>query len=147
MKLKHQRRQKRQGKLPGLMLAVVGVSSLLLVGGAAKAYAFGRDADGSRPQARHQEIGTTQRDTLNPPRDAVDWRSFKVTDDKPVSVVVRHKPEAISLNVELVDASGQTVASAKSVRGAATLSATLKPGLYYISVSAGQGVSYSIAIQ
>lgn len=128
-------------------VCLIGASTLMLWGGARSAQAYGRDADGTRHQARNQALGSTQRDTLNPPSDGVDWRSFKVTAPKNVTISVRHKPESANVQVTIVDSTGATVASGSSNRGAVSVSSQLKSGLYYISVSSNQGVSYSITVQ
>lgn len=128
-------------------VCLIGASTLLLISGASKAQAYGRDADGTRHQARNQALGSTQRDTLNPPSDGVDWRSFKVTAPKNITVSLRHKPEAAKVTVTIVDSTGATVASGSSSRGAVSVTSLLKSGLYYISVSSNQGVSYSITVQ
>ena len=126
--------------LAGTLVGGVLLSSSLAIGEA-------RDADGSRLQARSIKLSSTQRDTLLPPRDSVDWRSFKVTTDGAVLISVSHKPASASVQVSLTDARGSQLGSSSSSNGTASIRKTLKPGVYYISVSSSDKVSYSISVK
>ena len=114
---------------------------------ASPALAESRDADGSRLQARSIALGSTQRDTLSPPRDNTDWLSFKVPAGANVTISLNHKPETASVQLSLTDARGQSVASSTSQRGAASLRQRLEPGIYYLSISSNTNVSYSVTVQ
>lgn len=133
------------GKRGGLLLVGVLMGGVLLFSSLAVGEA--RDADGSRLQARSIKLSSTQRDTLLPPRDSVDWRSFKVTADGSILISVSHKPAKASVRVSLTDARGSQLGSASSSSGSASIRKTLKPGVYYVSVSSGDKVSYSISVK
>ncbi len=126
------------------VLSVLAIGALCVVGGA-EVEANARDADGSRMQARAMKLGQTQKDTLMPPRDRVDWRSFKLDKAQSVSVSVKGKPASATVRVELTDSRGSSVQSTSFSGGSATLNADLEPGVYYVSVSASARVSYSIS--
>ena len=121
------------------MLATLALCAPLVV-------AEARDADGSRLQASSVSLGSSSRDTLSPPHDRADWRSFKVKATQRVSLSVSSKPAKASVQLSLLDARGNRVASASSADGAASLSSSLEPGLYYVAVSASEKVSYSLNV-
>ncbi len=123
--------------ISGTLLSLVVVTS---------AFAQGRDADGSRLQAKTIKMSSTQRDTLLPPRDRIDWRSIKVASNTKVTFSVKHKPIKASVKLLLTDARGNQVATASSSKGSAAISQTLKPGVYYIAVSSSAKVSYSLSV-
>ncbi len=126
-------------------LAVFVGAGLLL--GASSATANARDSDGSRLQASSMSLGSTKRDTLVPPRDRADWRSFKVTSKGNVSISLTHKPAKATVSVALTDARGKSVTSASSNKGSASIRQPLSPGIYYVSVSSGSKVSYSLTVK
>ena len=105
-----------------------------------------RDADGSRLQARHCSLGDTINDSLSPPRDSVDWRSFRVTEGKRVSVTLTHKPVKGRVTLTLVSSAGGELGRSTSRSGSASLQ-QLKPGVYYVSVASGQSVKYSLSVR
>ena len=115
----------------GVALFVAGS----VMGGTTHVEANARDADGSRMQARAIKLGTTQRDTLRPPSDRVDWRSVKLSKATRLSVTVSHKGDN-AVQLRLTDSRGQAKGSATSRKGRGAVSASLEPGIYYISVSA-----------
>ncbi len=106
-----------------------------------------RDADGSRLQARHVTLGDTIKDSLNPPRDRVDWRSFRVTDGKTVRLSLSHQPVKGRVTLTLVSSAGGELGRATSREGAASLAQKLKPGVYYVSVASGKRVKYSLSVR
>lgn len=136
--------QKTYTKWFGGLLMVVLLTSAI---GALDAMAFGRDTDGSRMQARHVSLGSTIRDNLMPPKDRVDWRAFKVTRAKSVTIAGQHKPAGARMVIALVNSRGQQVASATSNGGKVTLSQMLKPGVYYFSVSSDARMSYRLNVR
>ncbi len=111
------------------------------------ASSFARDADGSRMKARPQAIGTTQKDRIMPPRDRVDWRSFRVTKKQRITISVRHSAKSGPVQVSLTSSQGAELQSATSTQGGATLSTQLKPGIYYVAVSARRPSAYSITLR
>lgn len=126
-----------------LTAAIVGAT----LGVAAQGFAGARDADGSRMQARSMKVGSTQRDSLMPPRDRVDWRSFKLSQGKGVSIAINHKPPKAAVAVRLTDSRGQELGVARTRGGRAVLTRRLEPGIYYISVSSRARVSYSLSLK
>lgn len=109
--------------------------------------AMGRDADGSRMQARELALGGTDSDTLSPPSDAVDWRYLRLSDGHRLVVEVSVSPSSVPVSVQLTSAVGDRIASATSSKGKATLSTQLDPGLYYVSVSASAAARYTISLR
>jgi hypothetical protein len=99
------------------------------------AHAQSRDPDGSRIKARFQALGTTQHDLLKPPADAIDWRTFKITEPIQLRVKVVSEPAKTHVRVELTDGRGRSLAQSSGA-GGTSLSHKLEPGLYYVSVSA-----------
>jgi hypothetical protein len=121
-------------------------ASALLIAAPSSADGMARDADGSRMQARVQALRTTQQDSLQPPIDRVDWRTFKLANDAAVSVIVRSSPAQIPVQVQLTDGRGNVLVSGGKA-GGDTLRRQLSAGLYYVSVSASARVDYSITIE
>ena len=117
-----------------------------VTGSATQVMASARDADGARVQARSIALGSSQSDTLMPPRDRVDWRSFKVERGGGVTVAITH-PNGVSVSVALSNSRGETLATATSSKGRASLSRTLEPGIYFVSVSSTQKARYEIAVR
>ena len=127
-----------------LMLAV---SAGVLGGMVSVASAVARDADGARMQARTIKVGETQKDSLRPPSDQVDWRSLKVSEAGNVTVSLSHAAKQGPVSLRLTDSRGQSRGAATSARGSASIGAELKPGIYYISVSSKTSVSYSLSVR
>lgn len=117
------------------------------VGAGAWAQAEARDADGSRMQARSIRVGSSQRDSLMPPRDRIDWRSFKVSEASEVTVRVSHKPASARLKVVLTDSRGEELDGASARGGSAALSQKLSPGIYYVAVSARARTKYELSVK
>jgi hypothetical protein len=109
------------------------------------ATANARDPDGSRMQARQLAVGSSTRDRLNPPRDAIDWHYFKLRGAKRLSVSVNASPAENPVRVRVTNAVGRSVASATSRGGKATITRKFDPGVYYVSVSGGKAVSYTLS--
>lgn len=133
----------RSGKLAALMLTV-GAAVLLC---APQILAGGRDSDASRMQARKIDVGASESDSLNPPKDRVDWRYFKLGERRSVEVSVSGADESASMTVELTTATGTEIDSTSATRGNATLEKTLDPGIYYFSVSAKRSTTYSVQVR
>jgi hypothetical protein len=106
-----------------------------------------RDADGSRLQARHVALGDTIKDSLSPPRDREDWRSFRVTEGKSVKLSLSHQPTKGRVTLTLVSSNGGELGRATSREGAASLAQKLKPGVYYVSVASASRVKYSLSVR
>lgn len=129
--------------------AALGLALVIAVGfvtSTTDAQAVARDADGSRMQARAIKLGSTQRDTLRPPSDRIDWRSVKLSKASRLSVSVSHDGEG-AVAIRLTDSRGQAKGSATTRKGRGAVSAELAPGIYYISVSSKAPVSYSITVR
>ena len=129
----------------GAALALAGAAWLVVT--PRTGFAEARDADGSRMQARSMMLGSSQSDSLAPPRDGVDWRSFKVSGAKAIKISLSHTPASASLSLSLTDARGTSVASASSSAGKVTLAKTLQPGIYYLSVSARARADYTLRVE
>jgi hypothetical protein len=125
--------------------ALIGAAALLILGAPSRADGMARDADGTRMQARVQGLGSTQQDSLQPPIDRVDWRTFKLANDAPVTITVRAQPAQIPVQVQLTDGRGNVLLSGGKP-GGDVLRRQLTSGLYYVSVGANARVSYSISI-
>ena len=123
------------------------IALIATLGTSSPAVARPRDVDGSRMQARHCSVGDTLEDSLNPPRDRVDWRSFRVTDAKTVRVSLSHKPAKGRAVLTLVSSSGGELGRTTTRAGKASLSQALKPGVYYIAVSSGEKLEYSLSLK
>lgn len=129
-------------------LRVACVAGVFLVASASTyAFASARDADGSRMQARSFKLGTTQKDHLMPPRDRVDWRSFKLDKAKTVTISVSSKAGKAGLGVSLTDARGKSLGKAAAPKGSAKIQKKLEPGIYYVAVTAKGKAAYSISIR
>ena len=107
------------------------------------AYANGRDADGSRMQARPLTLGDPVSDRIAPPVDSVDWRYLRLSDPTDVTFEVR-VASGTSARVTLTDAMGKTITRASTNDGSFSTRRRLDPGLYYVSVSATGPVSYKL---
>lgn len=130
---------------------IVRGAALVMMSGALwlpvrEADGMARDADGSRMQARVQQLRTTQQDSLRPPIDRVDWRTFKLQGDAVVTIRVSSSPKQVPLQVQLTDGRGNVLVSGGRA-GGETLRRQLASGLYYVSVSANAQVDYSITIE
>lgn len=126
--------------------ALVVMSGALWLPPTSKADGMARDADGSRMQARVHPLRTTQQDSLRPPLDSVDWRTFKLQGDAVVTVRVTSTPKQVPVQVQLTDGRGNVLVTGGRA-GGETLRRQLASGLYYVSVSASAQVDYSITIE
>lgn len=109
--------------------------------------ALGRDADGSRMQARPLSLGSTATDRLTPPRDAVDWRYVRLKQAGDTTVSVQSKPSNVTVRVSITNAMGKSITRGSTSNGSYTTRRRLDPGLYYISVAAGSAASYSLTVK
>jgi hypothetical protein len=109
--------------------------------------AFGRDADGSRMQARPHKLGTSSTDHLSPPKDSVDWRYVRLPKSQDVTFSVKSRPPSASLRISITNAMGRNVFEGSTQRGSFTTRRRLDPGLYYVSVSSNTAASYTISIR
>ncbi len=127
-------------------LLLASITLLAVFAAEATAFASGRDADGSRMQARPHDLGSTDKDSLNPPADSVDWRYVRLVSRADVTFELQTDASA-KLAFTLTDAKGKTVARGTTARGRFQAKRTLDPGLYYISVSGDQSAEYQISVR
>ena len=106
----------------------------------------GRDADGSRMQAREQKLGASATDRLAPPGDAVDWRYVRVTKDQDLEIRLTTKGDRAA-RVQVTNAVGKPIMEGATQKGQLTLTRRVDPGLYYFAVSATAPVEYSISVR
>ena len=109
--------------------------------------AFGRDADGSRMQARAISLGSSASDSLSPPGDSVDWRYVRVPSSALLTVSVSTNPSNASARVSLTDSVGKTIRSGTTRKGKVTLRSRVEPGLYYMSVSSSASLKYTLSVR
>lgn len=129
-----------------LMIACALVATTALVG-VEDAGAFGRDADGSRMQARSAELGSSYTDTLSPPGDSVDWRYVRISSAAVVTATVRCDPSSSSARITMTDSVGKTIARSSTRDGTGSIKKRLDPGLYYISVSSDANLRYTFSLR
>lgn len=110
----------------------------------ATAFSNARDSDGTRIQARSIAMGSPVNDKLNPPGDKVDWYYFRIKETRKVQI---NLTTSGSTQVALSDTVGKSIFSELSNKKKLSSSRDLKPGIYYLSVSAKSGVSYSLTIK
>lgn len=128
---------------------IVVIAALLgtLVFPTASTNALGRDADGSRMQARPLTPGSSENDRLSPPNDAVDWRYFRLSSSADVTITVETTPGTLSVDVTLTDAMGKSISRGKTAGGTYTSRRRMDPGLYYLAISAARPVAYRVGIR
>lgn len=117
---------------------------LTTLGWSAASTGAGRDADGSRMQAREHRLGTTASDRLKPPADTVDWRYVRVTAGHDLEIRVTSKPTDKPVRVQVTNAVGKPIMEGATQKGVLTLSRRVDAGLYYIAVSANAPAEYSL---
>ena len=127
-----------------LIMLVTFVATMVV--GTSALFAFGRDADGSRMQARAHQLGQSASDRLSPPTDSVDWRYVRLKEGHTIEIVVS-APDKAGVRVSLTDAVGKNLASGRSKKGQAKIRRRVEPGLYYISVSSNQSCTYKVSIR
>lgn len=128
-------------------LFIVGAVALALLIPVAPLAAFGRDTDGSRMQARPMALDSSVSDRLAPPNDAVDWRYLRLSDARDVTLTVDAVPPSVSVEVNITNAMGKSIARGRTADGKFTTRRRLDPGLYYISVSASRPASYQLSVR
>ena len=131
----------------GRAVAGIVVAASVLLMAAPQLLAGGRDSDASRMQAKKVEVGSSESDSLSPPNDQVDWRYFKLDERSSVDISVSGASEKAGVELKLTTATGSVIDQATATRGAATVEATLDPGIYYFSVSAKGSTKYSVDIR
>lgn len=124
-----------------LLIALLGLTWSGVVSGA------GRDADGSRMQAREQKLGSSVQDRLSPPSDTVDWRYVRVTGSHDLEIRLSGKPADKSLRIQVTNAVGKPIMEGATQKGQLVLSRKVDPGLYYVAVSANGLAEYTITIK
>ncbi|RVU42629.1 hypothetical protein EA187_15695 [Lujinxingia sediminis] len=123
----------------------VGVIGGVLVT-ATFAMAQGRDADGTRMQARQVAVGSTHSDRLSPPQDREDWYFVRVDEAVELKVSVRSRPASVALRLELQGATGDRLAVAATEQGSAQVAKRVNPGIYYMQVSGGDA-RYELSVR
>ncbi|TXD38125.1 hypothetical protein FRC98_04300 [Lujinxingia vulgaris] len=119
------------------MVVGVGVLGAVLAMGTL-AMAQGRDADGTRMQARQIAVGESHSDRLSPPQDREDWYFVRVDAAVELQVSVRVRPASAALRLEMQGATGDRLAVATSEQGSAVVTQRVNPGIYYVQVSGGE---------
>lgn len=120
-----------------LVLMVVSPSAL----------AQGRDADGTRMQARPISLGTTQTDSLSPPDDRADWRLLRLDEVHQLRLDVSLSG-GNSLTLTLTTSSGDPIATSRATENdAASINQRLEPGIYYISVQSSDALRYRLELR
>lgn len=127
-------------------LAQALAAACVLVGLVGAVSAAGRDADGSRMQARALAIGQAATDSLAPPDDRIDWKYFQVAKRRGVRISVRSLDEGRSVSVSLYSAAGDEIARTSAGPSGASLSRDLAPGVYYLGLQASAGVRYRVQV-
>ncbi len=122
-------------------------TTLILLLISSTAFSNARDSDGSRMQARAVALGKTIKDNIRPPGDAVDWYYFRLEKEREVklSLNIKSKKEA---RLTLSDTVGKSILQNRTKAQRLTMKTQkLKPGIYYVSVSAKSAFSYSLLIK
>ena|SRR5690554_4076249 len=132
------------GRRSRAILGVGVVAGLLVVG--TLAFAQGRDADGTRMQARPIALGATHSDRLSPPQDREDWFFVRVDSAGELRVSVRARPPGASLRLELQGATGDRLSTATTSGGNAEVRQQVNPGIYYVQVS-GEEARYELSVR
>ncbi|QDG49902.1 T9SS type A sorting domain-containing protein [Persicimonas caeni] len=125
------------------LVALIGTLGMLPADLDAKS----RDSDASRMQARKIGFPSNQSDSLKPPADRVDWSYFKLTEKARVSLTVEFSKAEVGGRVVLTSATGRELAASSQSGSKASLSASLAPGIYYVSVSASKAASYTLSVR
>ncbi|RAL20152.1 hypothetical protein DL240_18205 [Lujinxingia litoralis] len=126
-------------------LAGVGVM-LLVLGVAAVGYAQGRDADGSRMQARQLAPGASHSDAISPPRDREDWFFVRVDEARELTFSLRAQRGEAKMTLELQGATGDRLGVSTTEGGKTALARRVNPGIYYVRVS-GEGGRYELRVR
>lgn len=109
---------------------------------------LGRDADGSRMQARAMTIGETASDSLTPPSDAIDWRYVRIASAQSVTLTLKVTPGSAQGTVSLANAMGKSLVRGRTgADGTFTTTTSLDPGLYYIAVGSQDTLSYTLTLK
>lgn len=125
------------------MLAVACVLLLLVL----PASLVARDTDGSRLGADEHVLGRTDADSLAPPDDTIDWRYVEIESEHTVVVTLSPDSDETEVEVALTKATGDELDSTATEGDDVTLEHSVTPGLYYVSVTAGDAVDYEITIE
>lgn len=126
-----------------ILVGAVMLTSATVTGASANA----RDSDGSRLQARPINVGGSARDRLDPPRDSVDWRYFKLSGATSVTITLVAKPASNTASLRVTNAVGKSVGGATTRDGKASMSRRFDPGVYYVSVSSSKPTTYTLSVK
>ena len=132
------------GRRIRMMVGMGVVGGVLAI--ATFAMAQGRDADGTRMQARQLTVGAAHSDRLSPPQDREDWYFVRVDEAVSLTVSVKVRPASATLRLEMQGATGDRLAVATTEQGSAQLSQRVNPGIYYMQVSGGEA-RYELSVR
>lgn len=121
------------------------ISVLVLTFTTVTAFSNARDSDGSRIQARSITLGSAVKDKVNPPSDKADWFYFRIKQTQKVKIELVTNSDSAQLS--LSNTVGKSIYSGSTNKKVLNSTKTLKPGIYYVSVSSKTGVSYSLLIK
>lgn len=108
--------------------------------------AQGRDADGTRMQARQVELGSTHNDSLSPPQDRADWRMIRINESHQLRLTAAVTGGELTLT--LTNSSGDIIESSSARDGqSAEITRRLEPGIYYISAESREALRYRLEIR
>lgn len=125
----------------GLVALALG-TSFLLVG----TFAQAKDRDGTRLRAKAVKMAKKISDKLDGAADKADWRYVELREAKVLKISVAATPKTGNIALKVVDANGKPVTTGACKAGVCTLSKELQPGIYYIEVSAGSALAYTIEV-
>ncbi|MFW5966821.1 MAG: hypothetical protein ACOCV2_04845 [Persicimonas sp.] len=137
-------KERRGQPTRGLILALL--AAFFVGAPLAPLEAKSRDSDESRMQAREVEFPSEHSDDLDPPDDEVDWRYFKLDEQSNVEIELSFESDDVGGELKLVGATGDELDSVDVTDGEATLSESLDPGVYYVSVEADAKTPYKLSI-
>jgi hypothetical protein len=129
-------------RISSLAIMLMGLLTLPAVGTAG-----GRDPDGSRMLARRHVFGSVQTDRLSPPGDVVDWRYFRVSELKEVTVLATFEPSVDSVKVSLIGSTGKSVSDVDGVDGKAEIRLSLEPGVYFVKITSSHSITYHVSVR
>lgn len=137
----------QHGAMMKRALAIIVGAVLLAAAFSQTASANARDPDGSRMQARQISVGSATRDRLAPPRDSVDWHYFKLSSAREVTISLTGKPGSVTASMRVTNAVGKSVGGSNTQNGSASMTRRLDPGIYYVSVSSSNALSYTLSVK
>ena len=121
----------------GLMVALIALP----------AWSQSRDADGTRMQARHVEVGTTHSESLSPPEDRADWRMIRIGESTDLALSLTLRGSDVEATLTLTSATGDRLEQKTAGKDGASITRTLDAGIYYIAVESSDALRYTLSIK